>query len=243
MGDKVLIKVAIVTGASRGIGKAVALGLAREGFSLALAARSAEALEETKREAREVSSKDQQIECYALDVTNQDSIIGMVADVVSRFGRIDLLLNNAGIFHKGTAELSCEEFCEMLDVNLTGSFRMLHEIVPVMRKQKSGTILNIASRSGKQAKARTGGYAASKFGLVGLNEALYRDLTADGIRVCAICPGWVDTDMASTSGLDPSEMIQTEDIVKTINWLLSLSPSACVPEVFIESIKQVSPIP
>ena len=142
-------------------------------------------------------------------------------------------------FHKGTLDLSFEEFGEMMDINLRSAFRVLQNVVPVMQKQKPGTIVNLASRSGLQAKPRSGGYAASKFALVGLSEAVYRDVTKDGIKVTALCPGWVNTDMAQSSGLDGIDMIQCEDIVNTVRWLHNLSPSACVNNVMIESIKQV----
>ncbi len=233
------MKVAVVTGASRGIGKAVAQGLAEDGYDLALAARSQNALQATKSEILNQSAQDNKVALYPLDVTDGKAVETMVSDIVSNFGRIDLLFNSAGIVHKGTADLTFEEFSAMIDVNLKAVFRLLHEVVPVMAKQKSGTIINLASRAGKQAPARLGGYAASKFGVVGLNEALYRDLTKYGIKVTALCPGWVNTAMGTDSSIEPEHMIQTDDIIKTVRWIESLSPSACVPDIFIESIKQV----
>ncbi len=164
----------------------------------------------------------------------------MVAGTVERFGRIDLLFNNAGIFRHGTSECSLDEFTEMLDINLTAAFHFIRLVVPVMKKQGSGHIINLSSRSGKVAKPLSGGYAASKFGLVGLNEALYRELSQSGIRVTALCPGWVDTEMATSSGLDAADMITTDDILNTVRWLLSLSPAACVKDVYMDSIKQVN---
>ena len=232
------MKVALVTGASKGIGRAVARGLADDGFNLAITARSEDKLKQLKEEILSTESSIK-VETYALDVRDQDRIKAMVNEIEKKFSRIDLLFNNAGIFHKGTLDLPFEEFAEMMDINLRSAFLVLKEVVPVMQKQKSGTIINLASRSGLQAKARSGGYAASKFALVGLSEALYRDVTADGIKVTALCPGWVDTDMAQMSGLPGSDMIQTEDILNTVRWLYNLSPSACVNNVLIESIKQV----
>lgn len=233
-------KVALVTGASKGIGEAVARGLAADGFNMALTARSSDKLEKLKAELLANSSNpDQKIEVYAFDVRDETALDTMLKDVVSKMGRIDLLFNNAGIFHKGTLDLKFEEFTEMMDINLRSAYRVLQGVVPIMQKQKSGTIVNLSSRSGVQAKARSGGYAASKFALVGLSEAIYRDITKDGIKVTALCPGWVDTDMAKMSGLDGSDMIQCDDIVNTIRWLYNLSPSACVNRVTIESIKQV----
>lgn len=234
------MKVALITGASKGIGKAVAMGLAKDEFSLALTARSKELLEEVKADIlKDNTASDITVETYALDIRDQTALSSMVEEIITQFGRIDLLFNNAGIIHQGTLDLSLEEFAEMLDINLKAAFNVLKNVVPVMRKQQSGTIINLSSRSGLIAKARTGGYAASKFGLVGLSEALYRDAIVDGIKVTALCPGWVDTDMAKTSGLSASDMIQTKDIVETVRWLYRLSPAACVSQVLIESIKQV----
>jgi 3-oxoacyl-[acyl-carrier protein] reductase len=239
-----LSKVAIITGASRGIGRAVALGLAQDGFSLALCARSAvdllavqeEILSKCQTGGRENA---QDVTTYPLDIRDAQAVSAMVASTVERFGRVDLLFNNAGIFRHGTSELSLNEFTEMLDINLTAAFHFIRLVVPAMKKQGSGHIINLSSRSGKVAKPLSGGYAASKFGLVGLNEALYREVAEFGIRVTAICPGWVNTEMATSSGLEAAEMITTDDIVKTVRWLLSLSPAACVKDVYMDSIKQV----
>jgi NAD(P)-dependent dehydrogenase (short-subunit alcohol dehydrogenase family) len=110
-----------------------------------------------------------------------------------------------------------------------------------MKKQQSGYIFNVASRSGKVGFAGNGGYGASKFGLVGLSESLYRELTPQGIKVTALCPAWVNTNMAREAGtpLEADEMIQPEDVFETIRWLLSLSSGACVKEVVITNPKSL----
>lgn len=233
------MKVAIVTGASRGIGRAVAQGLGEDGFNLALAARSQDGLNKAKEEIL-AKNPNIQIQLYAFDVRDPRGVNLMVSDVISRFGRIDLLFNNAGIYHDGTTELSLENFSEMIEVNLKAAFQMLKDVTPVMKQQGSGTIINLSSRSGKIAKAGSGGYAATKFGLVALNEALYKELSPHGIKVTAICPGWVDTDMAVGFGINNSDMITTADIVRTVRWIESLSPSACVKDILIESIAQAT---
>jgi short-subunit dehydrogenase len=109
-----------------------------------------------------------------------------------------------------------------------------------MKKQHGGTIINVASIAGKIGFADFGVYAASKFGLVGLNEALYRELSPLGIKVTALCPGWVDTDMAKDSGLTKKEMISTSDLVSTVRWFLSLSPAAVVKDIIIECRTSIS---
>ena len=118
----------------------------------------------------------------------------------------------------------------LLATNLVGPFKLLQEVVPKLLEQQRGLIINIASRAGKIGFAGWGAYGASKFGLVGLSESLYRELARSGIKVTTLCPGWIDTDMAKRGGspLRTHDMIQPEDIMKTVRWLMSLSPAACV---------------
>ncbi|MCA1759140.1 MAG: SDR family oxidoreductase, partial [Bacteroidales bacterium] len=178
---------------------------------------------------------------FELDITESEKVKETVAGIVEKFGRIDILVNNAGIHFDGSLELPEKNFKKMLDTNLTAQFVMLQEVVPVMKKQKSGYIFNVASRSAKVGFAGSGAYCASKFGLLGLNESLYRELTPLGIKVTALCPAWVNTNMAQEAGtpLQPEEMIQPEDLFKTIRWLLELSPGACLKEVVITNPKSL----
>lgn len=238
-------KVALVTGASRGIGRAIALGLAQDGFDLSVCARNQKDLETLQQQASKLCastdySKAPKVAIHPMDVRDCKAVAKMVTDTVEQFGRIDVLFNNAGIFRPGTSEISLEDFNEMLDINLRAAFNFVQHVAPVMKRQNSGHIINLSSRSGKLAKPLSGGYAASKFGLVGLSEALYRELSDDGISVTAICPGWVDTEMADMSGLSTSEKMTTDDILNTVRWLLSLSPAARVKDVYMESVRQVT---
>jgi NAD(P)-dependent dehydrogenase (short-subunit alcohol dehydrogenase family) len=234
------MKVAIITGASKGIGASVAEALAVDGYTVVMAARSKDVL---KQLADQISSKItglNAVVAYPLDVQNHEAVQALVSDVVSRFGRIDLLFNNAGVDMLGTTDVSIQDFDKTIAVNLRGAFSMLQAVVPIMKDQGSGTIINVASKAGKIGFENVGVYGASKFGLVGLNESLYRELSPLGIKVTALCPGWVDTDMAKTSGLPGEEMISTEDIVVTVRWLLSLSPAAVVKELVIECRQSIT---
>ncbi len=237
------LPVAIITGASRGIGKACATGLSDNGYRVVLVSRTEAALKEVAAEIRidHMQQPDQAPEVYPLDVTDEKKVDQMVADIAERFGRIDLLVNNAGIYIDGSLDMSVEEFDRLYHANLRAPFSLMKAVIPVMKKQRSGSIFNIASRSGKYGFAKSGGYVSSKFGLVGLSESLYREWIQQGITVTAICPGWVDTEMAREAGtpLRDSEMIQAEDIVKTILWVLDLSPGACVREIVLESPKSI----
>ncbi len=226
-------KVAVVTGASKGIGKAVAIGLARSGYETVLIARDKKALDEAALEIKQISGS--RPVSFKLDITHTESIKTAVSQIVDELKTIDVLVNNAGMHFKGSLSVSEENFRKMLDTNLTAQFVFLQEVVPVMKKQCSGYIFNIASRAGKIGFTEGGAYAASKFGLVGLNESLYRELTPQGIKVTALCPAWVNTTMAFEAGVQaqPDEIIQPDDIFKTIQWLLNLSGGACVKDVVI----------
>jgi NAD(P)-dependent dehydrogenase (short-subunit alcohol dehydrogenase family) len=164
-----------------------------------------------------------------------------VNEVMKQYGRIDILVNNAGTHFGGSLDLPEQDFKSMMDTNLVAQLVFAQEVVPVMKKQQSGYIFNVASRSGKVGFAGSGGYCASKFGLVGLNESLYRELTPQRIKVTALCPAWVNTNMAQEAGtpLEAEEMIQPEDLFQTIQWLLNLSPGACVKEVVITNPKSL----
>lgn len=235
------MKVAIVTGASRGIGACVAQGLAKGGFSQALIARSKQGLEQVaERITKDNNGKATEVLTIPIDVQDAEKIEQAVSNVVSKFGRIDLLFNNAGLGCLGTLEVPLSEFDQVMNVNLRAAFCFLKFVVPVMKKQGSGTIINVSSRAGKIGFEGYGTYAATKFGLVGLSESLYRELAPLGIRVTALCPSWVDTDMAEHSDLPSEEMINPTDILKTVNWLMDLSPAAVVKEVMIECRKQIA---
>ena len=235
--------VAIITGASRGIGKACALGLSQAGYRSVLVSRSESRLRElaAEIEAQNVESGTEPI-VYPLDVTDHVKVQQFVKEIDERLGRVDLLVNNAGILTRGTLEVSVRDFERIIATNLVSAFVLLKEVVPVMKKRGKGHIFNVASRGGKVGFAGEGAYDASKFGFVGLSESLYRELAKEGISVTAICPGWVNTDMAQEGGaiLSGEEMIQPEDILKTIQWILGLAPNTAVREVILEPSQSVA---
>jgi len=236
------MKVAVITGASRGIGACVAEGLAADGYVLALTARSQDDLKKVaERIKKKLGTQVPQVVTCPVDVQDHKAVEATIASVKSEFGRIDLLFNNAGIVKLGTVdEMAIEDFDKVLAVNLRGAFSFLQAVVPIMKKQRSGTIINIASDAGKNGYAGWGAYCASKFGLVGLSESLYKELSPYGIKVTALCPGWVDTDMAKVSGLSTKEMISPKDILNTVCWLLSLSPAAVVKELIIDCSESIA---
>jgi short-subunit dehydrogenase len=231
-------KIAVVTGASKGIGRACALGLVQLGYHVVLASRSLDKLEILKSEILQQTNSGATVQ--ALDVTDDVSIQKFANILTEKFGQVNVFVNNAGIDAKGTLELDMNTFDDLLSTNLRAPFMMLKCLMPLIEKAPEPYIFNIASRAGKVGFANNGGYVATKFALVGLNESLYREFAKSHVRVTAICPGWVYTDMAQGSGLEPYEMIQVEDIVKTLVWLLSLSPQTCVKEVVMEMKKSIA---
>jgi short-subunit dehydrogenase len=233
-------RIAVITGAGKGIGEAVANGLASMGFQTVLIGRKMKDLENVARNILDNGGLSPSI--HLLDINDTQKMKETVKTIVSDYGRIDVLVNNAGIYIDGTLELSEAEFKAMIDTNLIAQFNITKEIVPLMEKQRLGNIFNIVSRSGKVGFAGSGAYSASKFAMLGFSESLYRELTPRGIKVTALCPGWVNTQMAYDAGtpLRAEEMIEPEDLYKTIKWLLEISPAACVKEVIIESKKSIS---
>jgi short-subunit dehydrogenase len=229
------LPVAIISGASRGIGKACAVGLAKLGYQTCLIGREKETLKVVSDEIIENNLS----EPYLISINLNDIhlIPGIIEDIFVKFGRIDVLVNNAGQSNNHSLDAGIDEFEAVINLNLTAPFALLKAVVPLMKERQHGYIFNIASRSGKIGFEGKGVYAASKFGLVGLTEVLYRELASDGISVTSICPGWVNTELAFEGGtpLKAEEMIQPEDIMETLQWLLRLSAKACVKEVVLES--------
>lgn len=224
-------KIAFITGASRGIGKTVAIGLAHDGYRVCLLARSRDLLQNVADEIKQFSHLEPLI--YECDVTDINLVNKIVEDVIKKTGHIDVLFNNAGILHGGTLE-SPKDFNEMINVNLIGVFNILQAVVPHMKKRQQGYIFNLASICGKVGYAGIGAYTASKFGVVGLSESLFNELAPHHVKVTSICPSYVATDMVAHVEFPPQNlMIQPEDILQIIRGLLLLSSQACVQEIVV----------
>jgi hypothetical protein len=224
-------QVAIVTGGSRGIGRAVVEALTDRGWSVYLCSRSEDSV------ARALDELGQRggggaVFGRAVDVRDQEQVDGFVEWVAGDAGRIDCLVNNAGLGHFGAIdELSGDQWREVIRTNLDGCFYFIRAVAPVMRRQGSGWILNVASLAGKNPFAGGAAYNASKFGLVGMSEAAMLDLRHDGVRVSAILPGSVDT---AFHGRDErSWMLAPEDVARTVTDLLDFPPRALPSRVEI----------
>lgn len=186
-------KAAIVTGASRGIGKAIAMALAREGAMVAVNALSQEAAEAT---AAEIRASNGRAIAVAANVADSAQVEAMVARVMEEFGRIDILVNNAGITRDTLLlRMKEEDWDTVLDVNLKGVFNCTKAVSRIMIKQRSGAIVNISSVVGVTGNVGQANYAASKAGIIGFTKAVARELASRGIRVNAVAPGYIQTDM------------------------------------------------
>jgi NAD(P)-dependent dehydrogenase (short-subunit alcohol dehydrogenase family) len=222
------VPAALVTGGSSGIGLAIARMLRDDGYDLTLASR-------TKEKAEGIA-----VELGALaveaNVVRDEDCERLVREHADRFGRLDVLVNSAGVGVGGTVEkLTAKHWDLQLDVNLRGAFLVTRAAIPLLRAAH-GIVVNLASIAGTLPVPGLAAYGAAKAGLISLTHSLNRELEDDGIRVCAICPGFVDTPMASWTGIASDEMIQPEDCAEVVRMLLRLSPRARVPQVVIERL-------
>jgi len=226
-------KKAVITGAGRGIGRAIAVAFAREGCDVALVARSMDELEETRHLAAESGRRVMVVRC---DVAELPSVTAMAEEVLAEFGAVDILVNNAGYGKfRPFIELTDEDFTRTLDVNLTGAFRCIKAFLPGMMAQKSGRIINVSSVSGLKAINRQSAYCASKHGLNGLSKTLALELRPYNIAVHALCPGGVTTRLSEEEmpERDKADWMTPEDIAHTALFLASMGPRATVDVVHV----------
>lgn len=233
-----MIKTAFVTGASRGIGKRIALTLGKLGYQVALVARSHQDLKKVAEEIMQQGSASDPF-VYALDVSDEKAITLAIEQTYEKTHSLDILVNAAGILLHGTSEIASPDLRRLIDVNLLGTFYAIQAAQKYMKKQRSGYIFNIASRAGKFGIGALGGYCTSKFGLMGLNDSLCSELAQFGIKITALCPGFVDTEMASHARVAKEDRIPVKDISKTIEFLLSTSSQCCIREIILECRKTV----
>ena len=212
-------RVALVTGGTRGIGRAIARRLASDGFQVAISGSSEKSVD---RAIRSFEKEGLQIRGFPADARSYEEQKGLVQSVEKEFGRLDVLVNNAGIGEFDSIErLSPEKFRAVLETNLFGPYYAIHAAVPLMKKNGGGFIVNIASLASVNAFAGGSAYNASKFGLLGLSEASMLDLRHDGIRVAAVLPGSVATEFGdSHRGQENSWMLAPEDVAEAVSSLV-----------------------
>ena len=224
-----------MTGGSSGIGLAIAQALAEDGYGITLSARRPEKLEAA---ADGLRGGGHEVESVQANMAEEDDIKALAERHRERFGRLDVLVNNAGIGIGGPiAEAETKKLDLQLDVNLRAVYLMTRECLPLLKEagaeHRKALIVNTASIAGKFGQGWLAAYSATKFGVVGLSQAMHREFGEEGIQVTALCPGFVDTPMTEwTKDSVPKEaMIQPEDIAESVRFLLRTSPACIVPEI------------
>jgi 3-oxoacyl-[acyl-carrier protein] reductase len=225
-------QVTVVTGAGRGIGAAIATQLSALGAATILCGRTAAPLEAT---AGRIASSGGKAEVVPCDVADLKSVDSVAQRVQNKFGRIDVLVNNAGIggFGAPLHKLPPESWDHILNTNLRGVFYMIRAFAPMMIRAHSGHIINISSLAGKNPVPNGAAYSASKWGLNGLSYSVAEELRADNIRVSVICPGSVDTDLSPHAGKDKNKMLQPDDVAHVVAMLVTQAPQSFVSEVLL----------
>lgn len=235
-------QVAIVTGAGRGIGRATALQLADEGAAVVLAARSTDELAGVEAELcrRRPGGAPPPALAIPCDVTDEAQVQQMVARTLATYGRIDILVNNAGFARQRPIDATpLDEWQMALAVNTTGTFLCTRAVLPAMKAQGSGKIINVVSGAGKRGSLRRGAYSAAKFGVIGFSQCLQLEVKEHGISVCCVCPGPVDTEMraANNPGEDRSRLLAPEDLAEVIVFIATRRGMVVIPEL------EVRPLP
>src|SRR5277367_2823795 len=226
-------KVALVTGASRGLGKAIALALAQEGASVAAVARSEEALKETVEAIRAAGGA---AEPFALDVADSAATEAAVEKIAARFGHVDVLVNNAGVTRDGLLmRMKSDDWDAVINTNLKGAFHLTKPVGRLMVKQRAGRIINISSVIGLMGNAGQANYAASKAGLIGFTKSVAREFASRGITCNVVCPGFIETDMTRDLTEDLRKKLmeriplqrlgQPDDVAGTVAFLCSPAAS------------------
>src|SRR6478752_8600087 len=234
-GDAMADRAAIVTGASSGIGLAIAHVLGEEGYALTVAARRPEKLEAA---ARELADKGHEVNVVAGGLGDEAIVQEVVRSHREKYGRLDVLVNNAGVgIGEAVADLTAKKIDMQLAVNLRSVFLFYRESVDLLRaagaEHKNALVVNTSSISGKSGEAWLSVYSATKGAVVSFTQAMHKELAPEGIKSTALCPAFVDTPMTDfvKEHVAPDEMIRPEDIAESVRFLLRVSPACVVPEL------------
>ena len=225
-------KTVIITGGSKGIGRVLALRLAKEKSNLVIVARNKEDLEKTKKEIQKINNN---VIAINADVSINDDVKRIVNETIKQFSSIEYLVNNAALkTHKELEDFSLEEWKKIIDVNLIGTYLMSKEVIPYMKKANYGNIINISSTSGKRGYETGTAYSSSKFALTGFSESLFKEVRQYNIRIITIHPSMVDTSVKDESKLKEigkGVYLRAEDIADSIIFTMKLPQRALVKQI------------
>ena len=229
--EKITGKVALITGAGKGIGRSIALALANEGVKVALLSRT---MNDLTKVAEEIAAQGGTAYTVTADVSDFNAMQTAVKQVESELGAIDILINNAGVgIFGGFLEVSPEDFKKVLEINLFGVYNATHAVLPSMIERKTGDIINVSSTAGLKGAAITSAYSASKFAVNGLSESLMLEVRKHNIRVSTLCPSTVATDLAMDLKLtdgNPEKVMQPEDLAELVVMQLKLNRRVFIKE-------------
>jgi NAD(P)-dependent dehydrogenase (short-subunit alcohol dehydrogenase family) len=225
-------KVAVVTGGTRGIGRGIALALQELGAKVVITGRT---IQIATAVAKQTSVAGRSCEGIACDVTKLDSVAQLNRHLREKYGRLDILINNAGIGSPASLlhELNPEAWDEIFATNVRGVFYMMRELVPLMIASGGGHIVNISSLAGKNPLPRGAAYSASKWALNGLSYSVAEELRPHNIRVSVVCPGSVDTEFSPHLGKDPGKMLRPEDVAQVVVMIVTQRQQAFISEVLL----------
>src|ERR687894_2440987 len=228
-------RAAIITGGSSGIGLAIARALGEDGYGVTISARRPDKLEAAAQALRE---DEIDVHAHPANMADEEELKGVASSHRERFGRLDVLVNNAGIgIGSAVADMPTKKLDLQLDVNLRGVYLMAREAIPMLKEAGAehgkALMANTASIAGKHGQGWLAAYSATKFGVVGLSQGLHKELSGDGIQVTALCPAFVATDMTDwiEEQVPKDQMIQPDDIAEAIRFVLRTSPNCVVPEI------------
>jgi NAD(P)-dependent dehydrogenase (short-subunit alcohol dehydrogenase family) len=228
-------RAALVTGGSSGIGLAIVRALAEDGYAVTVSARRPDKLQKA---VDSLAAEGLEVTAAPADVSDEEQITKLIAEHKERYGRLDVLVNNAGVgVGSGLHEITTKALDMQLDVNLRSYVIAIREAVPMLKEAGAehgkALIVNTASIAGKSGQGWLAVYSATKAGVIGLSQAAQSELGADGIQCTALCPGFVDTPMTEwiREQVDPKDMIQPEDLAETVRLLLRTSRNCLIPEV------------
>lgn len=229
-----MTKVAMISGASRGIGRAIAEQLGRQGIALSLGIRDTASMPHAEAFAPAG------LIAFPYQATEPGSEKAWVEATLARFGRVDILVNAAGILRNvSLADGREEDLDAMLSINLKAPFRLIQAALPQLRKSGRGRVVNVASLSGKRVRNGNAGYQMSKFAMVALSHAVRQAAFDDGVRSLALCPGYVATDMTAQAPLPQEEMTRPEDLAKLVGLIVELPNTASISELLVNCSYEV----